>query len=176
MIVRAGALADAPAIARVHVASWQTSYRGIVPETYLAELSVEAREQMWASMLSAREERRCVFVAEDAAGQVVGFASGGARRDGDPAYAGELYAIYLLQSAQGDGAGRRLVAAVARRLAELEMRSMLVWVFRDNPARRFYERLGGVYLSEQHFELGGTTLTEVSYGWADTRALRGESD
>lgn len=169
--IRAATVADARGIAEVHVGGWRESYAGIVPDGYLAALSVEERERMWARGLGDPDHPSFVYVAEDDAGSTVGFASGGPRRDGDPAYAGELYAIYLLRACQGQGAGRRLMAAVARRLAESDIRSMLLWVFAENPARRFYESLGGQYLAEQQFELGGRMLTEVAYGWRDTSAL-----
>ncbi len=38
-------------------------------------------------------------------------------------------------------------------------------------SRAFYEALGGQLLEEKQFELGGATLTEVSYGWPDTTIL-----
>ena len=63
--------------------------------------------------------------------------------------------------------------AAAERLAEADMTSMLVWVLRDNqPARAFYERLGGVFLREKELGWPGTDAVEVAYGWADTAALR----
>jgi L-amino acid N-acyltransferase YncA len=169
--IRAATADDARAIAEVHIASWRTTYRGIVPDAVLDVLSVEERERRWASSLTTRDSPSFAYVAEDEAGRVVGFASGGPRRDGDPAYAGELYAIYLLPGAQGQGVGRRLTEAVARHLDKRGMRSMLVWVLSTNPARSFYEALGGRYLGEQQFEMGGATMTEVAYGWPDIRVL-----
>jgi UDP-N-acetylmuramate dehydrogenase len=71
--------------------------------------------------------------------------------------------------------GRRLVGAVAHALAEAGMPSMLLWVFADNPARRFYEALGGQLVARQTFELGGTTLAEVAYGWPDVSPLRAQT-
>jgi hypothetical protein len=44
-------------------------------------------------------------------------------------------------------------------------------VFADNPARRFYEALGGQLIKSSQFELGGTTIDEVAYGWLDIRTL-----
>jgi L-amino acid N-acyltransferase YncA len=163
--IRAATAADARAIAEVHVASWRATYRGIVPDAVLDALSIEEREGRWASSLATPDSRSFAYVAEDDAGRVVGFASGGPRRDGDPAYAGELYAIYLLRGVQGRGIGRRLTEAVARHLEDRGMRSMLVWVLSANPARSFYEALGGRYLGEQQLEMGGATMTEVAYGW-----------
>ena len=42
---------------------------------------------------------------------------------------------------------------------------MLLWVLATNPARGFYEHLGGLYLREQPLTLGTTTLYEVAYAW-----------
>jgi hypothetical protein len=49
---------------------------------------------------------------------------------------------------------------------------MVIWVLRDNePARRFYERLGGVYLRERPLDFGaGFAALEVGYLWTDVRA------
>ncbi len=81
----------------------------------------------------------------------------------------------MLEEAQGSGLGRRLVRAVAERLARAGMSSMLVWVLEANPACRFYEALGGVPLPErQYFERAGSRLVEVCYGWADTAPLRSD--
>jgi hypothetical protein len=43
---------------------------------------------------------------------------------------------------------------------------MIIWVLSDNqPARAFYEGLGGVYVRSQPITIGAATLEEVSYGW-----------
>lgn len=171
IVIRRARPGDARGIAEVHVAAWRETYRGIVPDSYLDGLSIDEREVMWRR-LETPGHRSFAFVAVDGTERVVGFASGGPRRDGPEEYAGELNAIYLLRAAQGHGIGHRLVAAMARELAAREMRSMLLWVFRDNlPARRFYEALGGRLLTTQQFEIEGQTITEVSYGWPHATAL-----
>ena len=82
---------------------------------------------------------------------------------------GELYAIYLLKSAQGQRIGRMLFAETLRGLLELGSSSMLVWVLKDNPTRGFYEHLGGVYLREKQIEIGGKELMEIAYGWRELK-------
>ncbi len=148
------------------------AYGGIVPDDYLENLSYERLERRWRDIIAAGDG--CVLVAEDAQG-VFGFASGQRRRRfsrGLKEYEGELKSVYVLPSGQGTGAGRRLVGAVARHFAERGVNSMLLWVFADNqPARGFYESLGGVLVAEDGFELGGAWLLEVAYGWKDLDAL-----
>lgn len=163
---------DAEAIARVHVASWQTTYRGIIPDDVLAGLSVERRAEMWARAagLSGRDGRS-LTVAHDGH-IIVGFAAGGPVQHPDPVYTGELYAIYLLASHQRLGVGRRLVAAVAEALAAGHHRTMLLWVLSANArARRFYESLGGRAVREQLTTIGGSDYPETGYGWDDLPAL-----
>jgi GNAT superfamily N-acetyltransferase len=142
-----------------------------MPDAYLSSLDAPERAMRWERMLARAGGREMVYVAEEE-GLVVGFAAGGPERDGNPLFRGELYAIYLLHSAQREGWGRALVAAVSNNLLAHGIRDMLVWVLRDNrPARRFYERLGGRYLSSRILEFEGISVPEVSYGWPDVRDL-----
>lgn len=153
--------------------TWRAAYGGIVPDDYLASLSYVKSEQLWRDAIGAGG--RCVFVAEVGNGAVFGFASGRRRRDfsqGLEGYEGELETLYVLPSGQGSGTGRRLVGAIARCLADAGVYSMLLWVFAENgPARRFYESFGGMPVAEDDFEIGGTRLVEVAYGWKDTSVL-----
>lgn len=80
--------------------------------------------------------------------------------------------IYVLPSGQGVGAGKQLAGAVAGRLVELGVFSMLLWVFADNkPAREFYASLGGFVVAEDGFELAGSWISEVAYGWNNLDVL-----
>ncbi|MEM9502905.1 MAG: GNAT family N-acetyltransferase, partial [Cyanobacteria bacterium P01_E01_bin.43] len=47
MRLRAATLDDIPAIARVHVHAWQTTYRGIFPAKVLQTLTYQKRENSW---------------------------------------------------------------------------------------------------------------------------------
>ncbi len=49
---------------------------------------------------------------------------------------------------------------------------MLVRVLAENPARKFYEALGGQLLKAKPIEIGGATLDEVAYGWTDIRVIQ----
>ncbi len=163
MKVRRAEIADAAAIARVHVATWQSTYRGLLPDDFLDSLDEAGYEERWRRIVGEGSSR--VYVAADGR-DVVGFASGGRERAGESGYDGELYAIYVLRESQGRGFGHRLVQAVVGGLRELHLRDMIVWVLRDNAgARSFYERLGGVYVRTQPITIGSALLQEVSYGW-----------
>lgn len=161
---------DAASIARVHVESSRATYGGLLPEGMPSGMTYEKRLAQWSVALGGGGGGEFVFVAE-AGGAVVGFASGGPWREGDAAFGGELYTVYLLPEQQRRGAGRGLFRAVAERLARLGFRSMALWVLEENPACRFYEALGGARVREEEIERGGRALKKVAYGWADIEAL-----
>ena len=170
--IRAAVPADAGSIARVHIDSWQTTYEGIVPAEYLADLSYVDRELRWKRILTSDQPAATTFVAESESGDIAGFAHSGPEREGNATYRGELYAIYLLQEHQGRGLGRRLVSTAAQGLLDCGLTSMLLWVLEDNHrACRFYESLGGQQVSLKIIEIGGKDLVELSYGWTDINAL-----
>lgn len=169
MQIREATQVDIPAIARVRIASWRTTYKGIVSQAVLDGLSQEDAEQRTRRHFTAGS---FYYVVEEEGGEIVGFVTGGPEKDGDPIYRGEIYALYLLDSYQGQGWGRRLVAQAVERLRQAGYTSLLIWVLTDNhPARRFYEALGGQYVRTQPLQIGPDSLTEVAYGWNETSSL-----
>ncbi len=170
MKIREATIEDAPGIARVHIDSWRTTYKGIVPQRIIDSFTYEEREELWRRALSPGS-RSFVYVAEDESGQVVGFASGGPAQQDAPNHAGELYAIYLLRERQGRGIGRQLFEAVVRELVNRGLYSMAIWVLVDNPACGFYEAMGGRKVYHRQEEADGGVLDEVGYGWDDIREL-----
>jgi GNAT superfamily N-acetyltransferase len=158
-------------IAQIHVASWRTTYKGIVADETLAKLDIEARTQQWLGRLTEPEPGICTFVAADEAGRVVGFATGGPIRSKELNADGELYAIYLYKESQRKGIGKALFSQVARYLDQAGFNSVAVWVLELNPSRRFYEALGGERIAEKPISLDRMTLKEVGYYWPCIRTL-----
>ena len=169
--IRHPALEDAAAIARVHALSWQSAYRGIVPDEFLDAIDVDAWAERHRRNM-AEDPANFVSCVAEAEGEIVGWALGGPNRDAASGLAGELFTIYLLPERLRRGIGRRLIREVAESLIGLGFGSMIVWVLADNrPAMGFYEALGGRYVAEKEHPIGGVSLMEVAYGWRDLREL-----
>jgi GNAT superfamily N-acetyltransferase len=153
-VIRPGTPADAEAVARVQVQSWQVAYAHALPQDRLMALSVEERAGMH------RRWPPLVAQVDDA---VVGFVSVGPTHDeqGD----GELYAIYVHPDHWGTGIGRALIEAGEQRLRELGHRDAHLWVLEDNPrARRFYEIAGwSTDGTARRIEIFGFDIDEVRY-------------
>ncbi|HEX6499756.1 MAG TPA: GNAT family N-acetyltransferase [Micromonosporaceae bacterium] len=167
MTVRPAGLADADAIAVVHVRSWQAAYRGLLPQDLLDGLDPEQRLPGWQRTLTATAwPRRGVLVAVDG-DAVVGFAGLGPSRDpdGDPDIVGEVQGIYLDPRVWSRGVGRELMAECVRILGEAGYRQATLWVLDGNKrARRFYEAAGWTPDGATRREVRhDTVLSEVRY-------------
>jgi ribosomal protein S18 acetylase RimI-like enzyme len=164
MLVEPATSEDCHTIAEVHVESWQHAYKALLPEQYLAALSVPEREAMWRRMLE-REPSHLLVVRSS--GQVVGFVAFGASRDeGAPSKRAEVWAIYVKPAFWSVGAGRVLWLGALQRILAEGYKTVNLWVIAGNDrAIRFYERAGFVAEpgSRKEFELGGATLEEVRY-------------
>jgi len=114
--VRDGRVADAAALAAVHVAAWQVAYRGLVPDAVLDGLDVVAGAARWRDLIAATDPARAVLVlVADADADAVG--------DGGPVLAGmasvvartpdlgELEEIVVDPARWGGGGGRVLLRA-----------------------------------------------------------------
>lgn len=164
MEIRLAKVEDALAIAKVQVESWHSTYKGIVPDSYLESLDVKKREKVWQSAADTKP----MFVAE-LEGEVVGFSIAGENRDKDsyPDYDGELYAIYSYEHVQGQGIGRRLFEAAARNLSERGFKKMTVAVLTENPTVGFYKHMGGKILGGEIITIDGVEIPESIYGYSD---------
>jgi len=162
--VRPATIGDAAEIAQVQTRCWQTSYRGILPDSILDTMDPERRVPMRREIL--REPAAFNLVAYDTTfGDLVGFCNAGpARREG--ATIGELYEIYILDRAKRYGLGRELFERVVEWCGEQDMRSLIIWVLENNHhARRFYEAMGGRAGACVSSKVRGYPVTERSYVW-----------
>lgn len=168
MQIRRAVMGDAYAVAKVQVDTWDSTYRGIVPEAYLEEMTYDNREEKWRYII----EKGMVFVAENDSGEIVGFSSGGPERSEElDDYDAELYAIYIREEDQRKGVGRMLITPVVQELMDRGMTSMVVAVLSENPFRHFYEALGAKRIDRMKVDISGKVLDEWIYGWTDLSNL-----
>lgn len=161
--------ADARGIAQVHIASWLSTYRGILADALLDGLSLDERTENWSHWLDSANPSHppnWVWVAETPGGQIVGFVCGGPERTGFPDFNGEIYALYLLDAWQGQGWGKRLLHKGFELLRTQGLATILIWVAsRNQKAADFYAAQGGQVCLQRSLEMAGEDVEETGYGW-----------
>lgn len=164
---------DAATIGRVHVETWRSAYAGLLPERLLVSMSDVRQSAIWSQAIADGRQARGIFVADDEEAGVVGFGSCGPVRDppegldGTEMRVGEVYTLYVDSDFQNLGLGRRLLDALFRQLKEDGNDTAVLWMLAENPARFFYEGLGGTVVGERTDTMAGEDVDEISYAWTD---------
>lgn len=178
--VRKARPSDAQAVARVYVEAWRDTYPAVLPARLLLRMTVEGQAARWRNII-ASAARECVYVAEDERGIVVAMTSLGRARDGALGFDGEIYTLYVDPLRRGTGIGRALLRGAFDALAQSGHESCVIWAHAKNPARFFYEAMGGKLVAERTTSMMGTPVPEVAFGWrklalaqADRRIASGE--
>lgn len=161
--VRPAAASDALEIARVQVESWRWAYPGLLPQSYLDQLSAERRARSWTQLLEAGDLRMVTWVALDDDGYC-GLVSAGPLR-ADSGTIGEVYSLYVSERVAGTGVGHLLLAYTTAQLKVMMFGSAVLWVLEQNQrARLFYEREGWARVGMPRREpIARTTVSVVRY-------------
>jgi GNAT superfamily N-acetyltransferase len=167
-LIRGALVTDAESIAAVHIRSWQTAYRGLLPDSFLDGLDreLDQRAAFWRREISVPRTKTTEVWVTETKSQLNGFAAFGPARGSDSIAIGELYAIYLDPQCWGQGLGRKLLAHATRRLLSHGYSIAILWVLESNRrARRFYEIAGWTLDGDTKLENipDGIELREVSY-------------
>jgi ribosomal protein S18 acetylase RimI-like enzyme len=165
MRIRAAVSEDARAIAEVHVTAWQAAYRGLMPDSYLDELTVEKRAHFWQRVLA--EPRSATLVVAENQASLAGFCLFGPTRDEDGRNksTGEIIALNVRPHCWRRGVGRALCEFALREAQKRKWRLVTLWVLKGNErAHRFYEALG--------FSLDGAERIDIKLIGAPLHQLR----
>ncbi len=143
ILIRSAVLEDSEGVAKVHTRSWQSAYRGILPDTWLDNLKWQDRKIRWDRQLPAKDSNT-ILVAINPQKEIIGFASAGPVRDEDldPEETFEIYAIYVSPEYWAIGAGKKLLSALLEQIPS-HIEQLTLWVLEENQrGRAFYENRG----------------------------------
>ncbi|GAA0595941.1 GNAT family N-acetyltransferase [Virgibacillus siamensis] len=168
--IRKACYEDATAIADIHVNSWKSTYTDLLEEKDLSNMTYENRRALWETVLRMQKREQLTFVIHNEE-RIVGFISGGPERTKKFNYDGEIYTIYLLDEFQKKGLGSRLLNVFSEGMKNLGYQSLLVWILKQNPSSRFYERYNARPVGEEVTTIGEGTYQETAYGWENIDQL-----
>jgi GNAT superfamily N-acetyltransferase len=163
MNIRLAQPADALAIARIHVSSWQSAYRGLLAQEYLDGLHPEDRAPHYNFSHSDPLQPRTLVATENDA--ICGFVTTMPAREADMEGAAELAALYIDPHHCGNGIGTALINASYDNLVSTGYKEAYLWLLAGNTrAERFYTCRGWQTDGTQKTAaLWGVTVHEIRY-------------
>ena len=156
IIFRDATVSDIPALAELHVTTWNATYNTSRGPT------VATRLWQWNEVFKKPQRRDFVLVLENREGQLIGFTWG---RPSEGKFAGELSKIYLRWEYHGLGLGRRMMTETARRFLARGIDSLILFAELTNPTLGFYDHMGGERLLDDRGQFQG------AYGWRNLHRL-----
>ena len=127
-------------LAAVHIKSWQSAYKGIIPQDYLDSLSIEKKAKVY-NFENDLNKSGCFFAAK-LNDSVIGLMHLCNCRECDE-NAGEVSAIYILPEYCNMGYGSQLMKYATQFFKERKYSRIIVWVLAKNKnAINFYRKHG----------------------------------
>src|SRR3954464_9813609 len=129
MVLRDATLNDVDRLAAMHIAAWQSAYRGLVPDDVLDNLSLQERREMWRGAIPSPTNSTTLAVDGD---EILGFISSGPARDDDvdATTVAEILACYVHPSHWRRGIGETLWNHARDRLRG-SYDQVTLWTWRD---------------------------------------------
>jgi GNAT superfamily N-acetyltransferase len=160
-------VSDVATVAHLHIDSWRSAYRGILPDSYLDGPIAEDRRQVWKTRLSSPTSNRILVLLAIEDSVPIGFVC--VLLDEEPARGACLDNLHVLPSHHGRGLGRELFPDAAQWVRRQEPTwPMHLWVFEENhQARRFYDLLEGRVVARELKRIGGVNVPSLCYSWTD---------
>jgi ribosomal protein S18 acetylase RimI-like enzyme len=158
-MIRRATVADAAAIAAIHVTTWQVAYKGLIPSEYLATLTIEKKTEFWRQKLADGRTFVLVGLRKE---EIVGWISAGPSRDSDANGVFEIYALYVSPLCWRQGVGSQLVRRVEDAFSS--EKQLTLWVLRGNQrAIGFYQTMGYALDGCEREEQIGTRQVEIRF-------------
>ena len=156
--IRPSTLDDAKDIVGVQIRGWKHTYKGIIDQSYLDNISPQKRLE--GRIQYSQKSTFWGFVAVHDE-KIIGMCDVGYSRHSQFSK-GEVFAMYVDQEHQRKGVGKLLWEAAAHKLQEENLIPYIVIALEKNlAARNFYEKLDGRICGNIKTEIDGKLYDEV---------------
>ena len=149
---------DAGGIVLVYTYTWETTYKGLIPDEILENRRNTIEDRIPTTANSIKEKDNA-YVAVDG-NKIVGIMTYGKSRDNNYPDSGEIYSIYVLKEYQGLGIGKDLFMNGIKELINKGYNNMILNVLIGNKTINFYEKYSGIKVGQRQDNFGTTVLTE----------------
>ena len=162
LVIRDANLEDIPEVAKLHVDSWNNTYKGIIEQDYLDSMKKNLDKRIERMKEEFHLRKMIVATIND---EIVAFSefilSNEFSKDLDIEC--ELCGLYVKNEYLKSGIGTQLFDYVRNIFIKNHKKKMGLWcVEENNNAINFYQKKGGVVTAKKKFTLAGKEYSEVA--------------
>jgi L-amino acid N-acyltransferase YncA len=164
MLIRQITDNDVPAIADIYNNNWETTYRNLLPDSFLDGMTREHSIDKWLKHI--RTSSHGGFVALNENNQVIGFSAYKPYPDLENCIL--LDSLHITASAQGKGIGKALILAIGKYAFTSGYKKMAICIIKGNDrAEGIYTHLGARFYKDFIDSFEGTPSNSTLLVWDD---------
>lgn len=133
---------DCMEVAHIVTVTWNETYKGIVPDSFLENLynNEEERGKNSFDNFDEKTNNEYVLIVDN---NIVGFMNIGNSRETGYENCGEIFALYIINKYKGNGFGRELINTGINELKKMGYKDMIICCLEGNKTNEFYKHIGG---------------------------------
>ena len=165
LIIREATLEDIPEVAKLHVDSWNKTYKGIIEQEHLDNMKNNLDKRI-ERMKNEFNLRKMIVVILD--NEIVAFSEFTFTNEfsKDLDIDCELCGLYVKNEYLGKGIGSKVFDYVKSIFVENNKMKMGLWCVKENNnAINFYIKKGGTQVKEKPFTLAGKDYSELAFAY-----------
>lgn len=165
MIIRQAFIEDISLIANLYVSNHKTTYKGLVSDDYLNNLTVEKSAERWKNYLSDERNRMWVACEEN---KLLGFVSSMPDETSEKIW--YLDSLHTCSEARGNGIGTALIKTAGEYAFKNGYEKMSVCVVKGNEnAKQLYMKLGARHLLSFEDKFDNSRVNSEKLLWDDLK-------
>lgn len=163
MIIRPITKDDINDIAEIYTDNWKSTYKDILPDSFLQSMTYEHSREKWFSYI--QKEKQGAFVALDD-NNIIGFSAYKPYEDIEKCLL--LDSLHVKHSTQGSGMGRKLIFTIGKYAYDNGYEKMSICIVKGNDrAEGIYTHLGAKHFKDFTDDFEGTPSNSAVLVWDD---------
>lgn len=163
LVIRNATVNDITEVAKLHIDSWNKTYKGIIDQDYLDTMknNLDKRTQRMKNEFNLR--KMIVATIDD---EIVAFSEFTLTNEfsKDLDIDCELCGLYVKNEYIGTGIGSIVFNYVKNTFIKNNKKKMGLWCIKENNnAINFYKSKGGIQVAEKKFELAGKEYSKIAF-------------
>jgi GNAT superfamily N-acetyltransferase len=152
----------------IYIECWHNDYVSFIPQEVLCSLNIDNEAKDCKEWLQ-QDEKNQIF-AGFINNKMVGYISVSLHKEEPIYYEVELSGFFVRKDFRNKGYGSKLLYHAVCELMNQNIRSIIVYNFKDSKSNNYYRNLGGNEIKKEVQYVGGKPLVVECFGW-ETKKL-----
>lgn len=160
--IRKAILSDVGEIVNIKINGWKIAYENILDSSFLDSMDYDKNYEKFVNEIENNTSKENYVIEENSS--IIGYAKVAILKK--EAYDSQIYAIYIRPDVKNKGYGTLLINYIKDYFKQNGCKNMCLWCIEKNePAKRFYRKQGGIEKEKIISQIGNQDICEVCFAF-----------